>query len=98
MKKFEQFEQKYVFFNGFLSNDAEIKYFENGGCKCTFSLPLKKNKDDEATWLNCESWGKKAEEIAENYKKGDEIVIGGYLKESEYNGKKYINFVVKVVG
>lgn len=98
MEKFEQFKKNYVFFNGFLSADAEIRYFENGGCKCTFSLPLKKSKDDEPTWLNCECWSNKAEEIYEKYKKGSEIVVGGYFKESEFEGKKYLNFVVKIVG
>lgn len=98
MEKFKQFEKNYVFFNGFLSADAEIKYFDNGSCKCTFALPLKKNSEDDAVWLNCECWGHKAEEITELYKKGSEIVVGGYFKESEYNGKKYINFVVKIIG
>lgn len=98
MEQFEQFEKTYKFFNGYLSADPEIKYFENGGCKCTFALPLKKNKDDEATWLNCESWGTKAEEISEKYKKSSEIVVGGYFKEHEFEGKKYLNFVVKITG
>lgn len=98
MEQFEQFEKTYKFFNGYLSADPEIKYFENGGCKCTFALPLKKNKDDEATWLNCESWGIKAEEISEKYKKSSEIVVGGYFKEHEFEGKKYLNFVVKITG
>lgn len=98
MEEFKQFEQNYVYFNGYIGTVPEIRYFGNGGCKCTFTIPLKKNKDDEATWLRCECWGKKAEEISDNYKKSDEIVVGGYFKESEYNGKKYINFVVKVVG
>lgn len=98
VQELQQFKQDYLFFNGFLSADPEIKYFESGSCRVTFSLPLRKNKEDKATWLNCECWGKKAEEIGEKYKKGDEITVGGFLKESLYNNKTYINLVVKVLG
>lgn len=97
-KQFEQFVQCYKVFNGYLSSDPEIKYFESGSCKTSFSLPLKKKKEDEAIWLNCESWGKIAEKIAENYKKSDEITVFGYFTEQEYKGKLYLKFIVKVVG
>ena len=97
-KQFEQFEQNYKVFSGYLSADPEIKYFESGSCKTSFSLPLKKKKDDDATWLNCECWGKIAENIAEHYKKSDEITVFGYFTEQEYNKKTYLKFIVKVVG
>ena len=42
-------------FKGILSAYTEIRYFENGGCLCTMSIALKKNKDDETTWLNCKA-------------------------------------------
>lgn len=93
-KQFEQFEVKTKTFTGFISKDPEMKYLDSGSCVIKFSLPLKKNKDDEAVWLNCESWGKKAEEIAEKYKKGDSIAVTGYFKTTEYNNKKYLAFNV----
>lgn len=98
LEELQQFKQDYLFFNGFLSADPDIKYFESGSCKVTFSIPLKNNKEDNTVWLNCECWGKKAEEIGEKYKKGDEITVGGFLKETEYKEKKYVNLKVKVVG
>lgn len=98
LEELKQFKQDYLFFNGFLSADPEMKYFDSGACKVIFSLPLKKNKEDKTTWLNCECWNKKAEEIGEKYKKGDEITVGGILKENTYNEKTYINLIVKVVG
>lgn len=99
MEKFKQFELDLKFFSGWLSADPEIKYFEkNANCKCTFAIPLKKSKDDKnVTWLNCLCWNKLAEKIAEEYKKGDEICIGGVFNINEYNGKQYINFNVKVI-
>ncbi len=99
MEKFKQFELNLKFFSGRLSADPEIKYFEkNASCKCTFAIPLKKSKEDkDPTWLNCFCWNKQAEKLAEEYKKGDEICVGGIFETNDYNGKQYINFHVKAV-
>ena len=96
IKNYQEFAEVYQIFTGFLSADPEVKYFESGTCKVTFSIPLKKKKEDEVTWLNCECWGKKGERLAENYAKGDEITIVGFFRESEYKEKTYINFVVRM--
>lgn len=86
MEQFEQFKQNLDVFNGYLSADADIRYFESGKCKTTFSIPLKP-KEGDAVWLNCECWGRTAEKCAE-LKKGDEILVFGYFKESEYKNKE----------
>lgn len=96
VEEFEKFEQNYKCFSGFISDKPSINYSESGKIKTKFSIPLKKNKDDEPVWLNCEVWGKLAEKVADGFDKGDEIVVYGYFKETEYNGKTYLNFVVKV--
>lgn len=96
MEKFEQFELKV--FSGYLTDDPNIQYFESEKCKCTFSIPLKKNKDDKPIFLNAECWHTKlCEKIADNYKKGSFITILGSFKENEYNGKTYINFVISSI-
>lgn len=81
---FEQFELKT--FAGYLSADAEVKYFESGKNKVTFSIPLSYAKDSETFWLKCEIWNK--EEFAE-LKKGTQVLVQGYLVDSEYNDKIY---------
>lgn len=81
---FEQFELKT--FVGYLSADAEVKYFESGKNKVTFSLPLSYAKDSETFWLKCEIWNK--EEFGE-LKKGTQVLVQGYLVDSEYNDKIY---------
>lgn len=98
-EQFEELQAKLKIFNGYLSADAEIKYFESGKCKTSFSIPLKENKEDEAKWLNCECWGRIAEKCSE-FKKGDEVIVLGFFKEVEYENKdkekvKKIMFVVK---
>lgn len=100
MEKFENFKLKLDIFGGYMTK-PDIKYFESGKCKTTFAIPLEKNKDDEAKWLNCECWGKLAEKCAE-LEKGDEVLIFGYFKESEYKDKEgkpktKITFIVKGV-
>lgn len=99
MEKFNELQVNLITFNGYLSADAEIKYFESGKCKTTFSIPLSKSKDSETVWLNAECWGRIAEKASE-YKKGDEVLVFGYLKEVEYETKDKekktkIIFVVK---
>ena len=94
MEKFEAFELKLKWFSGYM-NAPEIKYFEQGTVKTTFSIPLKKKKEDEPVWLNCIAWGTLAEELGEKAK-GTNITVGGYFEEREYNGKTYLDFVVKV--
>jgi single-strand DNA-binding protein len=94
MKQFEKFELSLKTFRGFISKDPEIRYNNDGKSVTTFSLPLKKSKDDEATWLNCEAWGRLSEVIAETYHKGDSITVQGYLKQEEYKDKTYVKLVV----
>lgn len=98
MEKYEQFKLNLDIFGGYITQ-PELRFFESGKCKCTFAIPLKKNKDDEAIFLNCECWGKLAEKVGE-FKKGDEVLAFGNLKEDTYKDKegkhkKKIVFVVK---
>ena len=86
-EEFEEFKLNLDIYGGYLSADAELRYFESGKCKATFSIPLKKHKEDEAKWLNCECWGTLAEKAGE-LKKGEEVLVFGYLKESEYKDKE----------
>lgn len=93
-EQFKEFELQLHWFSGYIT-EPNITYLENGKCKTMFSIPLKKNKEDEAKWLNCIVWNKLAETVAE-YKKGDLVLVGGYFTEREYNNKKFLDFNTKV--
>ena len=102
MEQFNEFKQNLDMFSGYLSVDPDIRYFESGKCKATFSIPLSKGKDSETLWLNCECWGRIAEKAGEELKKGSEVLVLGYFKEVEYEAKdktkkKKIVFIVKGV-
>ncbi|MBO7696206.1 MAG: single-stranded DNA-binding protein [Methanobrevibacter sp.] len=94
-EKFNEFELRLKWFSGYIS-EPNIQYFEKGSCKTSFSIPLKKQKDDDPCWLNCVAWNKLAEQ-AGDIKKGELITVGGYFSEREYNDKKYLDFNVKVI-
>ena len=87
LEKFDKFKQNLDVFSGYLSGDADIKYYDSGKCKTVFSIPLKLLKEDSPIWLNCECWGRLAEKCAE-LKKGDEVLAFGCFRESEYKNKE----------
>ena len=65
---------------GRAGRDPEIRYFDSGSVKCTFTLAVNRMKrDDPPDWFELVVWGKTAE-IAANYvKKGSLIGIQGSL-------------------
>ena len=98
MEKYNDFKLKLDVFGGSITA-PEVKYFDSGKCKTTFAIPLRKKKEDNAIFLNCECWGKLAEKVGE-LEKGTEVLVFGYLKENEYKdkegkNKKNIIFIVK---
>lgn len=82
---------------GRLTKDPEIKYYESGKIKTTFSVAVDrynpKTKQKEGAFFNCEIWDKQGEFVAEHFKKGSMISLYGYIKVNEYekdgNTKKY---------
>ena len=102
MTAFEQFKEKLDVFCGYIT-EPEFRYTQNGKCVCTFAIPLKKNKNDEPLFLNCEAWNSVSERIEIlRLKKGDKVLVFGDLKEVEYtdkenNKKKKIIFSLKGV-
>lgn len=80
-----------VFISGRLTKDAELKYFESGKCKATFSIAVDNyiNKEKITSFFNCVLWDKQAEFAAEYFKKGKNVSVFGELKKEEYKEKEY---------
>jgi len=84
-----------VTITGRLGKDPEIRYFESGAVKTTFSLAVSDynttTKEKCTSWFTVEVWDKKAEFVAEHCKKGAMVTVTGYLKEefNEKNSKLY---------
>jgi single-strand DNA-binding protein len=66
---------------GRVGRDPEVKYFDSGSVKCTFSLAVNRiRKDDPPDWFDLELWGKTAEVAANYVKKGRQIGVEGSIK------------------
>ncbi len=73
---------------GRVGRDPEIKYFESGKSKCSFSLAVTRNrKTDETDWFELEMWDKTAETASNYVKKGRQIAVIGSLKFDRWNDK-----------
>ena len=86
---------------GRAGQDAEIKYFESGKVKTTFSLAVNrrdaKPKEEVADWFNIEVWDKQAEFAGEYIKKGRQVVVDGRISISKWtdqSGEERERFLV----
>jgi single-strand DNA-binding protein len=73
---------------GRAGQDAEIRYFESGKVKTTFSLAVNrwdsKTKSEIPDWFNVELWDKQAEIAGEYVKKGREVAVDGRISISKW--------------
>ena len=74
---------------GRAGQDAEIRYFESGKVKTTFSLAVgrwdSKTKEEVTDWFNIEVWDKQAEFAGEYVKKGRQVAVDGRISISKWN-------------
>ncbi len=90
---------------GRLGAKAEIKQFDTGKTKASFSLATKdvyKNakgeKVEETTWHNLIAWGNAADIIEKYTDKGSEIAIEGRLTNRSYEDKEGIKrYITEIV-
>ena len=77
-----------IVINGNLTKDPEIKYFESGKIKTTFSVAVSsynyKTNECDSNYFNCEAWNKTAELISEKFTKGKPINIECTYKHETY--------------
>lgn len=90
---------------GRLGKDPELKQFEDGNKVATFSIATHENYKDKngewqqkTEWHRVVCWGKTAGIVADNYKKGDTMLIEGkvtYRTWEDANGHE--NKITEVV-
>lgn len=73
---------------GRAGQDAEIKYFESGKIRTTFSLAVNrwdsKTKSEVTDWFNIDVWDKQAEFAGEYVKKGRLVVVDGRIQSNKW--------------
>ena len=75
---------------GRLTKDPELKYSQSGKAFCKFTLAVTRDYNrEEADFINCVAWEKKAENIAEYLRKGSKLAIQGRIsvRSYEHNGE-----------
>lgn len=78
----------YVSLLGRLTKDPELKYTSGGKPFCRFSIAVTREFNrEEADFINCVAWDKRAENIAEYFRKGKRILVAGRLMTGSYDGK-----------
>lgn len=81
----------YVSLLGRLTRDPEISYTQTEKAFLRFSIAVPRDTNkDEVDFINCIAWEKRAETIAQYFKKGNRILISGRLLVGSYekNGEK----------
>lgn len=87
---------------GRCGQDPDMKYFESGKVKTTFSLAVNRwdsrSKSEVTDWFNVEFWDKTAEVAGEYVKKGRLVAVDGRLllsKWSSPNGEQRERYLVR---
>ena len=73
---------------GRVGKDPDIKYFESGKIKTSFSVAVNrwdsKTKSEVTDWFNIDVWDKQAEFAGEYVKKGRLVAVEGRIQINTY--------------
>ena len=86
---------------GRTGQDAEIKYFESGKIRTTFSIAVNrwdsKTKSEVTDWFNIDVWDKQAEFAGEYVKKGRLVAVDGRIQTNKWkdaSGEEKERFII----
>lgn len=89
---------------GNLGRDPELKYFDDGGAVCNFSIATSrtwKNRDgekqEETEWHRIAVFGNLAEVCGEYLKKGRTVYIEGRLRTRQYEKDGVTHYTTEIV-
>jgi single-strand DNA-binding protein len=73
-------------------SEPAMRTFDSGSMVTNFAGGIHEGKDKDGNWINnaidCEVWGKSAELIVNNLKKGDSILVTGAVRRQEWVDKE----------
>jgi single-strand DNA-binding protein len=69
--------------------DPEIKFTNKGTSVANFSVAVnrKKGEEDYVSYFDVTAWGDLAQGV-QNLKKGDRVIVHGYLNQDRYENKE----------
>ena len=81
-----------------LTRDPELKYSQSGKAFCKFSVAVTREYNrDEADFINCVAWDKRAETIAEYLRKGRRVALQGRLSVRSYEQNGETKWITEVI-
>jgi single-strand DNA-binding protein len=84
---------------GRAGRDPEMRYFESGRVKTSFSVAVNRpTKEKETDWFDIELWGRQAEIAGEYVRKGSLIGVEGRLDFSRWtsdDGNKNVRPIIQ---
>jgi single-strand DNA-binding protein len=84
---------------GRAGRDPEMKYFESGRVKTSFSVAVNRpTKEKETDWFDVELWGRQAEIAGEYVRKGSLIGVEGRLDFNRWtsdDGNKNVRPIIQ---
>ena len=79
---------------GNLTRDPEMKFLQNGKAVAKFSVATNRTwttesgeKKEEVTFIDCDCFGKTAENLAKYLRKGSSLLVEGRLKLDQWDDK-----------
>ncbi len=83
---------------GRLTKDPELKYTQSGKAFTKFSIAVQREfKKDEADFINCIAWDKRAEAICEYLRKGRRIATQGRISVNSYEKDGETKWITEVI-
>lgn len=83
---------------GRLTKDPELKYSQSGKAFTKFSIAVTREFNrDEADFINCIAWDKRAETICEYLRKGRRIALQGRLSVRSYEKDGETKWITEVI-
>ena len=87
---------------GRMTKEPELRYTTSGTAVCNFTLavdrPFTKDGNKETDFINCQAWGKLAENCAKYLDKGKQCAVDGRLQvrsyETQDGSKRWVTEVV----
>lgn len=78
---------------GRLTKNPELRYTQNGKAVASFTIAVNRpfknqNGENEADFINCVSWGKQAENLANYMSKGSQIGVDGRIQTRTYDNQE----------
>lgn len=80
---------------GYLARDPELRYTPSGKCVCQFGIGINRkwktadgSQKEKVSFIDCTAWETTGEIIGSKFRKGQPILVSGYLDQESWDDKQ----------